>query len=34
MKQVVKVIWHKPASQPHMDGSVVFIRWRQCTPHI
>ena len=23
-KQVVKVIWHKDASPPHMDGSIVF----------
>ena len=33
-KQVVKVIWHKAASPPHMDSSVVFFRWRQCAPHI
>ena len=33
-EQVVKVIWHKSASPPHTDGSVVFARWRQCTPHI
>ena len=19
---------------PHMDGSVVFARWRQCAPHL
>jgi len=31
---VVKVIWHKSASLPHMDGSVVFAKWRQCPPHI
>jgi len=31
-KQVVKVIWHKAASPPHMDGSVAFARWRQCNP--
>ena len=24
----------KAASPPHMDGSVVFARWRQCAPHI
>jgi len=29
-KQVVKVIWHKTASLPHTDGSIVFARWRQC----
>ena len=33
-KQVIKVIWHKAASPPHTDGSVVFFRWRQCAPHI
>ena len=33
IKQVVKVIWHKAASPPHMDGSVVFARWRQRAPH-
>jgi len=33
-KQVVKVICHKAASQPHTDGSIVFARWRQCTPHL
>jgi len=27
---VVKVIWQQAASQPHMDGSMVFARWRQC----
>jgi len=34
LDQVVKVIWHKPASPPHMDGSVVFARWQQYAPHI
>jgi len=29
-KQVVKVIWHKTALPPQMDGSIVFARWRQC----
>ena len=33
-KQVVKVIWHKTASPPHMDGSIVFARWCQCAAHI
>ena len=28
IKQVVKVIWHKTASSPQMDGSIVFARWR------
>jgi len=32
--QVVKGIWHKAASPRHMDGSVVFARWRQCAPYI
>jgi len=32
--QVVKVFWHKAASPPHRDGSVVFFRRRQCAPHI
>jgi len=32
--QVVKVIWHKAASPPQMDGSAVFFKWRQCAPHI
>ena len=27
-------IWHKAASPPHTDGSVVFARWRQCAPHV
>jgi len=27
-KQVVEVIWHKAASLPYMDSSVVFARWR------
>jgi len=27
---VVKVIWHKASLPPHMDGSVIFARWRQC----
>jgi len=31
-KQVVKVIWHKAASPPLTNGSVVFARWRQCAP--
>jgi len=31
---VVKVILHKAASPPHMDGSVVFARWRQCAHNI
>jgi len=34
IKQVVKAIWHKAASPPNTDGSVVFFRWRQCAPHI
>jgi len=31
-KQVVKVIWHRAASSPHTDGSIVFTRWRKCAP--
>jgi len=27
---MVKVIWHKTASPPQTDGSIVFARWRQC----
>jgi len=30
LKQVVKVFWHKAASPPQTDSSVVFDRWRQC----
>jgi len=30
-KQVVKVIWHKVASPPLMDGSIVFARLCPCT---
>jgi len=34
-KQMLKVIWQKnAASPPHMDGSIVFARLRQCAPHI
>ena len=33
-KEVVKVIWHKAASPPHTDGSIVFARRRQCAPHL
>jgi len=29
-QQVVKVIWHKTASRPQTDGSVVLAWWRQC----
>ena len=29
-EQVVKAIWHKTTSLPHMDGWIVFVRWRQC----
>jgi len=29
---VVKVIWQQAAKPPHMDGSMVFARWRQCAP--
>jgi len=30
---VVKVIWQK-ATWPHMDSSIIFVRWRQCAPHL
>jgi len=33
-EQLVKVIWQQAASPPHMDGSVVVARWRQCAPHL
>jgi len=33
-KEVVKVIWHKAASPPHTEGSIVFARRRQCAPHL
>jgi len=32
LKQMVKVIWHKTASPPHTDRSVVFARLRQFAP--
>ena len=31
---MVKVIWHKATSPLHMDGSVLFTRWRQLAPHL
>jgi len=33
-QQVVSVIWQQAASPPHMDGSMIFARWRQCTLHL
>jgi len=33
-QQLVKVVWHKGASPPHMDGSLVFDRLRQCAPYL
>ena len=27
-----KVIWQQATSPPHMAGSMVFARWRQCIP--
>ena len=30
---MVKVIW-QTATWPHMDGSIVFVRWRQCAPNL
>jgi len=32
-KQLVKVIWHKAASPPDMDGSVVFFSSRGANVH-
>ena len=29
---MVKVIWQKATLPLHMDGAVVFNRWRQCAP--
>ena len=29
---MVKVIWHKTASPPRTDRSLVLARWRQCAP--
>ena len=29
-----QVIWHKAASLPHIDGSVVLARWRHCAPRL
>jgi len=29
-EQAVKVIWHEVASPPYTDGSIVFVRLRQC----
>ena len=29
-QQMVKIIWHKTASPPQTDGSIVLARWRQC----
>ena len=31
IQQSVKVVWHKAASPPHTDGSVVLARCHQCT---
>ena len=31
---MVKVIRQKAALPPHMDGSVVFVSWRQCAPNL
>jgi len=34
LKQVVRVIWQKAAPPPHMDGSIVFARWRKRAAHV
>ena len=31
---VISNLTYKSASPPHIDGSVVFARWRQCAAHI
>ena len=31
---MVRVLWLKAASLPHVDGSIVFARWCQCAPHL
>jgi len=33
-RETIKVVWHKAASLPHTDGSIVFARWRQCATHL
>ena len=33
-QQVVKVLRQQVASPVHMDGSLVFTRWRQCTSRL
>jgi len=30
--ELVRIVWHKTASPPHTDGSVVFARLCQCAP--
>ena len=32
--QVVKIIWHQDTSPPHMDGLLLFTKWRQGAPHL
>jgi len=34
IEQVVEVFWHKAASPPNTDGSIVFSRRRQCALHL
>ena len=31
-QKLVEVIWHKGASSPSTDHSVIFAKWRQCAP--
>jgi len=33
-QQVLKAIWQKPASPSSTDRSIVFVRRRQCGPHL
>jgi len=30
---VVTTIWHKAASLPHTNSSIIFVSWRQCDTH-
>jgi len=29
-----KIIRTKATPPPHMDGLIVFAKWRQCAPHL
>ena len=32
LRHYIKAIWHKAASSPRMDRSIVFVRWLQRAP--